>query len=118
MEKFIERPSIVEAIQFKGGNDSAEEVCDVIEKAGEKFTASWYKEHEEPFGDEGETSTVPEQIVVENDGLFSGALYVDWWLVKDEDGALHAASAEAFEAVYQPLLDEELPEVNDSSERV
>lgn len=94
LQKFRKKPIIIEAVQFTGSDENAEEIADWIADNWEDLEVDWDNDID---GDEVFIITKPdgnEMFCPENG-----------WLVKGIDGSIYPVKDETFKKVYE-LIDD------------
>ena len=92
LQKFRKKPVIVEAVQFTGSEENAEEIADWIADNWEELEVDWDNDIDEVF------------IITKPDGteLFCPK---NGWLVRGIDGSIYPVKDETFKKVYE-LIDD------------
>lgn len=92
LQKFRKKPIIVEAVQFTGSEENAEEIADWITDNWEELEVDWDNDIDEVF------------IITKPDGteMFCPK---NGWLVKGIDGSIYPVKDETFNKVYEPIGD-------------
>ena len=96
VKKFRKKPLIVEAAQFTGDKESAEEIKAWVEKNWSKVEVADYS-YEEKYGYDCLEIETPDD---------DWELDVGDWLVKGVDGSLYPVKDETFKKVYEPVSED------------